>query len=87
MYSGKRAIQISAPGCNVTINGGNFIGTEYVINGDFNPQSYVDGINYESVITINDGTFDGKLKISATTVLIINGGTLLLIQIQLLQVK
>ena len=75
MYSGKRAIQISAPGGNVTINGGNFIGAEYVINGDFNPQSYIDGINYESVIIINDGTFDRKIKIFAATVLIINGGT------------
>lgn len=52
-----------------------FIGTEYVINGDFNPQSYIDGINYESVITINDGTFNGNIKIFADTVLIINGGT------------
>ena len=75
VYSGKRAIQISAPGGNVTINGGNFIGTEYVINADFAPQNYIDGANYESVITINGGSFTGAIKVSAATVLVINGGT------------
>ena len=77
MYSGKRAIQISAPGGNVTINSGNFIGTEYVINGDFAPNNYThtEGKTYESVITINGGTFNGAIKVSAATVLVINGGT------------
>ena len=75
MYSGKRAIQISAPGGNVTINGGTFIGTEYVINADFAPNNYTDGANYESVITINGGNFTGAIKVSAATVLVINGGT------------
>ena len=75
MYSGKKAIQISAPGGNVTINSGNFIGTEQVINADFAPQNYRNSEGYESVITINGGTFNGNIKISAATVLIINGGT------------
>ena len=75
MYSGKKAIQISAPGGNVTINGGNFVGTEYVINADFAPQYYDNSDTYESVITINGGNFDGQIKISAATTLIINGGT------------
>ena len=72
MYSGKIAIQISAPGGNVTINGGNFIGTEYVINSYFNPQSYIDRINYESVITINpDSITTGQVRINGT---VINNG-------------
>lgn len=75
MYSGKIAIQNSAPGGNVTINGGNFTGTEYVIKNEFSPQNYIGGENYESVVTINDGTFNGNTKIFADTVLIINGGT------------
>ena len=34
MYSGKRAIQISAPGGNVTINGGTFtINTDSITTG------------------------------------------------------
>ena len=74
-YSGKIAVQISAPGGNVTINGGNFTGTQYVIQGDFAPGNYNDGANYESVITINDGNFTGAIKISAATKLVINGGT------------
>ena len=75
MYSGKRTIQISAPGGNVTINGGTFVGTEYVINADFAPQNYLNSANYESVITINDGNFTGKIKVSAATKLVIKGGT------------
>ena len=75
MYSGKKAVQISAPGGNVTINNGNFAGTEYAINADFKPGNYGNSDTYESVITINGGNFDGKIKVSAATVLIINGGT------------
>ena len=77
VYSGDKAIQISAPGGNVTINGGTFVGSSYVIQGDYAPQNYpVEGDNtYESVITINDGTFTGNIKISAATKLVINGGT------------
>ena len=77
VYSGDKAIQISAPGGNVTINGGTFVGSSYVIQGDYAPQNYaVEGDNtYESVITINGGTFNGNIKISAATVLVINGGT------------
>ena len=75
MYSGDKAIQISAPGGNVTINGGTFTGTTYVIQDDFAPQYYTDGANYESKIVINDGNFNGNIKISAATFLEINGGT------------
>ena len=77
MYSGDKAIQISAPGGNVTINGGNFIGITYVINGDFAPNNYThtEGKTYESVITINGGTFTGAIRVSAATELVINGGT------------
>ena len=75
MYSGDKAIQISAPGGNVTINGGTFTGTTYVIQDDFAPQYYTDGANYESKIVINDGNFNGNIKITAATVLEINGGT------------
>ncbi len=75
MYSGKKTIQISAPGGNVTINSGNFIGTEYVIQDDFAPQNYGNSADYESIITINGGNFEGAIKISAATKLIINGGT------------
>ncbi len=75
MYSGKRTIQISAPGGNVTINSGNFIGTEYVIYAGFTPKNYGDSDGYESIITINGGNFEGAIMISADTKLIINGGT------------
>ncbi len=77
MYSGDKAIQISAPGGNVTINSGTFIGTTYVINADFAPNNYTftEGKTYESVITINGGNFTGNIKISNATVLVINGGT------------
>ena len=75
MYSGKKAIQISAPGGNVTINGGNFVGSEQVINADFAPNNYGNSSTYESVITINGGNFEGLIKISAATKLVINGGT------------
>ena len=75
MYSGDKAIQISAPGGNVTINGGTFTGTTYVIQDDFAPQYYTDGANYESKIVINGGNFNGNIKITDATVLEINGGT------------
>ena len=74
-YTGDKAIQISAPGGNVTINDGKFTGATYALQNDFAPQNYIDGDKYESIITINGGTFDGDIKISAATVLIINGGT------------
>lgn len=75
MYSGKKAIQIDAPGGNVTINGGTFKGSTHVIQADFAPTNYNDNENYKSVITINGGTFEGKIKITAATILVINGGT------------
>lgn len=75
MYSGDKAIQISAPGGNVTINGGTFVGTTYVINADFAPQHYGNSKGYESVITINGGNFTGAIKVSTATELVINGGT------------
>ena len=77
MYSGDKAIQISAPGGNVTINGGTFTGTSYVIQDDFAPQNYkVEGDKtYESAITVNGGNFTGNIKVSAATKLVINGGT------------
>ena len=75
MYSGDKAIQISAPGANVTINGGTLTGTTYVIQGDFAPQNYGNSEGYESVITINGGNLIGNIKISLDTELVINGGT------------
>ena len=74
-YVGKKALMISAPGGNVTINNGTFEGSEYVIQSDFAPQNYLDGSNYESVVTINGGTFKGKIKTSAAAKLLIKGGT------------
>ena len=74
-YTGKKAIQISAPGGNVTINGGTFVGSDYVLQGDFAPQNYMDGNNFESVVTINGGDFTGAIKVSAATQLVIKGGT------------
>ena len=74
-YSGKKAVMISAPGGNVTINGGTFVGSEYVIQADFAPNNYVDGANFESVITINGGNFTGAFKISKDAKLVIKGGT------------
>ena len=74
-YTGKRAIQINAPGGNVTINGGTFVGSEYAIKGEYAPQNYMDGNRFESVITINDGSFTGAIAVSAATKLVIKGGT------------
>lgn len=74
-YTGKKALQISAPGGNVTINGGTFVGSEYVIQDDFAPQNYMDGANYTSKITINGGDFTGAIKVSKATELVIYGGT------------
>ena len=75
VYTGKKALMISAPGGNVTINGGEFIGTEYVIQDDFAPQNYTYGSEYQSIISINDGNFVGNVKLSAATQLVIRGGT------------
>ena len=75
VYTGDKAIQISAPGGNVTIDDGTFTGTTYAINADFAPQNYLDGDKFESVITINGGTLTGNIKISKATELVINGGT------------
>jgi hypothetical protein len=77
MYSGDKAIQISAPGGNVTINGGTFTGTSYAINGEFakNNYTHTEGMTYESIIIINGGTFTGNIKFSLDTVLEVNGGT------------
>ena len=74
-YTGKKAIQINAPGGNVTINGGTFVGSEYVLQADFVRRNYEDSANYDSIITITGGTFTGALKISADAELIITGGT------------
>lgn len=74
-YTGKKAVMISAPGGNVTINGGNFIGSEYAIQADFAPQNYTYGDNYESVITITGGNFTGGIKKSAAAKVVISGGT------------
>ncbi len=74
-YTGKKAVMISAPGGNVTITGGTFIGSEYVIQADFAPQNYTYGGNYESVITITGGDFTGAIKKSAAAKIIISGGT------------
>ena len=73
-YVGKKAIMISAPGGNVTINGGSFVGSEYAIQADFSPNNYTYGSDYTSIITINGGTFEGGFKISKSAQLIINGG-------------
>ena len=74
-YTGKKAVMISAPGGNVTINGGTFNGSEYAIQADFAPQYYTDGANYTSVITINGGTFNGAIKATPDAKVVIYGGT------------
>ena len=74
-YTGKRAIQVNAPGGNVTVNDGVFTGSEYALKAEFAPNNYLDGANFESVIIINGGTFDGAIKVSDATELVINGGT------------
>ena len=73
-YTGKKAIMISAPGGNVTINGGTFVGTEYAIQADFAPNNYTYGSDYTSIITINGGVFEGGFKMSKSAQLIIKGG-------------
>ena len=74
-YIGKKALMISAPGGNMTINGGTFEGSEYAIQDDFAPQNYTYGSDYESVITINGGTFVGAIKVSKATKVVVTGGT------------
>ena len=74
-YIGDKAIQISAPGGNVTITDGTFTGSTWVIQDDFAPNYYRDGANFESVITISGGTYKGAMKTSKATVLVITGGS------------
>ena len=74
-YAGKAALFVSAPGGNVTINGGTFVGSEYAINAQFSPQNYTYGADYESVITITGGDFTGALKFFPATEVVITGGT------------
>ncbi len=73
MYSGKRAIQMSAPGGTLIVNGGTFVGTEYVIVADYNANYAAQGAVHS--VTINGGSFTGAVKIGAGVTCVINGGT------------
>ena len=74
MYSGDKAIQMSAPGGTVVINDGNFIGTTAVINADYNATYASQGATYS--IVINGGTFNGAVKINSANIeCVVNGGT------------
>lgn len=74
MYSGDKAIQMSAPGGTVVINGGTFIGTTAVINADYNATYASQGALYS--IEINGGTFTGAVKINNANIkCVVNGGT------------
>ena len=74
VYSGDKAIQMSAPGGTVVINGGTFIGTTAAINADYNATYASKGAIYS--ITINDGNFTGAIKINNANInCVVNGGT------------
>ena len=74
MYSGDKAIQMSAPGGTVVINDGNFIGTTAAINADYNATYASQGATYS--IEINGGTFTGSIKINNANIkCVVNGGT------------
>ena len=74
MYSGDKAIQVSAPGGTVIINDGTFIGVTAAINFDFNQTYANQGALYS--ITINGGNFTGAIKINNSNITcIVNGGT------------
>ena len=74
IYSGDKAIQMSAPGGVLVINDGVFVGATAVINADY-AKVYADqGAKYE--ITINGGTFTGAVKINNANInCVVNGGT------------
>ena len=72
-YTGKVALQINSPGGNVIINDGVFTGSNgKAINGGVS--SYT-AEGAECSITINGGTFNGNITVTADTELVINGGT------------
>ena len=74
MYSGDKAIQMSAPGGTVVINDGTFIGTTAAINADYNANYAAQGAIYS--ITINGGNFTGAIKINNANInCVVNGGT------------
>ena len=79
-YIGKKAIQISAPGGgDLLITGGTFTGSDYVLQNDFAPQNYyiAEGETYTSNVTIEGGTFNGNIKLTAAAAegFVIKGGT------------
>ena len=74
MFSGDKAIQMSAPGGTVVINDGTFIGTTAAINADYNPTYAGQGAIYS--IEINGGNFTGAIKINNANIkCVVNGGT------------
>ena len=73
MYSGARALQMSAPGGVVVINEGTFVGSEYVIKADYSATYASQGAVYS--ITINGGTFTGVVSIAKNIECVVNGGT------------
>lgn len=74
MYSGDKAIQMSAPGGTVVINDGTFIGTTAAINADYNATYASQGAIYS--IEINGGHFTGAIKINNANIkCVVNGGT------------
>ena len=74
MYSGDKAIQMSAPGGTVVINDGTFIGTTAAINADYSSTYASQGAIYS--IEINGGHFTGAIKINNANIkCVVNGGT------------
>ena len=79
LYSGKKAISMTAPGAVIVINDGVFTGSEYVIAMDGN--SGYATLRHE--VTINGGTFNGNIRLNQTQPttgegtfsLVLNGGT------------
>ena len=71
VYTGTIALQMSLPGGTVVINNGIFTGEE-AIHMDSNGTSYPE---HAHSITINDGTFTGKIHAGVGSTIEINGGT------------
>ena len=74
-YSGKNTIFVVATGGDLVINEGKFVGTEYVINAGFSTGYATNSPDYTSIITINGGIFEGNIKVTGASQLVINGGT------------
>ncbi len=75
VYNGKYALQMSAPGGTVEINGGTFYGASAALNLEYNKNAYPTDADHTPSVTINGGNFTGAINVYDGVELVINGGT------------